>query len=235
MTVEQLFKSREGHFPRLALLVRNQRFQRLLARVTVDEAHNIYTAGLPHYGLDAFRPTWGRLDEIQAILPSAVTWALLSATFPLHIRTTVEKKLLRCGYVYIHVTSNRPNTMYATHEVVDSIENLGNYECFLTKPFDLQKQPHVLIFVDKKDLASQISNHLDGFLPNQFRNRGIVAHYHSQMSQAYLETTHNSFTGSQSDRECRIMVATSGQSVVSILVVLEKSFQTLLGCRLSEC
>lgn len=94
------------------MFVRNLRFQKHIARVVVDEAHNVHTAGLPHYGLDAFRPAWGRLDELKAILPRSVCWTLLSATFPPHIRTTVEKKLLRTSYDGIHVTSNRPNTVF---------------------------------------------------------------------------------------------------------------------------
>lgn len=150
MTVEQLFRSREGHLPRLALLLRNQYFQKHIARVVVDEAHNIYTAGLPHYGLDAFRPAWGRLDELRAILPASVRWAFFSATIPPRIRSCIEKKHLRSGYVSIHITSNQPNTMYAVHEVVHNIDNLRNYECFLVDPFSPDAQPRVLIFVDNK-------------------------------------------------------------------------------------
>lgn len=147
---------REGHFPRLAIFVCNLQFQKHIARVIVDEAHNIHTAGLPHYGLDAFRPAWGRLDELKAILPRSVCWSLLSATFPPHIRATVEKKLLRLGYDSIHVTSNRPNTVYATHEVLNNIDDLQNYECFIASPFLVQSQPRVLIFVDKTELACQM-------------------------------------------------------------------------------
>ncbi|KAH8981064.1 P-loop containing nucleoside triphosphate hydrolase protein [Lactarius akahatsu] len=174
VTVEQLFKSREGHLPRLALLLRNRSFQKHLARIVVDEAHNIYTAGLPHYGLDAFCPAWGRLDELRAIFPAS--------------------------YVSIHVSSNRPNTMYATHEVVNSIEDLCNYECFLAVPFSMATQPRVLIFVDNKGLACRISSHLDSCLPPQLRNKGI-----------YLEATHEAFTTPSGT--CRVLVATSSQSV----------------------
>jgi hypothetical protein len=39
--VEQLFKSHEGHLPRLALLLWNHFFQKHIARVVVDEAHKI--------------------------------------------------------------------------------------------------------------------------------------------------------------------------------------------------
>ena len=212
ITVEQLFKSREGHFPRLALLMRNLGFQKHVVRVFVDEAHSIHFAGLAHYGLNAFRPAWGRLDELKAVLPQNVCWTVLSATFPPHVRATVEKKLLRPGYEAINVTSNRPNTVYATHEVINNIEDLRNYNCFLASPFSMKSQPRVLIFVDKKDLACQIAAHMDSSLPTEHRDKGIVRHYHSKMSQKYLQLTHEAFT--EPTGICRVLVATSGQSVV---------------------
>jgi superfamily II DNA helicase RecQ len=135
VTVEQLFKSREGHLPHLAILLRNHSFQKHVACVIVDEAHNIYTAGLPHYGLDTFRPAWGRLGELRAILPSSVPWAFLSATLPPCIRGYIKKNLLKMGCVSIHISSNRPNTTYATHKVINNIDNLCNYECFWQSRF----------------------------------------------------------------------------------------------------
>ena len=213
VTVEQLFKSREGHFPRLYVLIRNQGFQKLISRLNVDEVHHIHTAGLPHNGLGAFRPAWGRLDELRAILPHRVKVGAYSATVTApHILRTVELKLLRPTYVFIHLTSNRPNTMYATHEVKKNIDELSNYDCFLMKPYILEAQPRVLIFVDNKDLACRISNYLDSCLPKELRKKNIVMHYHSQMSEEYLMFAHKCFT--QINGPCRIMVATSGQSVV---------------------
>ena len=44
------------------------------------------------------------------------------------------------------------------------------------------------------------------------RGQGIVMHYHSQMSEHYLQSTHNTFT--TPDGKYRILVSTSGQSVV---------------------
>ncbi|KAH9028011.1 P-loop containing nucleoside triphosphate hydrolase protein [Lactarius hengduanensis] len=229
VTVEQLFKSCEGHL-RLALLLRNRSFQKHLACIVVDEAHNVYMAGLPHYGLDAFRPAWGRLDELQAIFPASVQWAFLSATLPLHIRSCIEKRLLKPGYISIHVSSNHPNTMYATHEVVNSIEDLCNYKCFLAVPFSMAAQPQVLIFVDKKWLACRISSHLDSCLPPRLQNKGIVKHYHSKMSSKYLEATHEAFTTPSGT--CCVLVATSSQVSIFqtskfVLVVLFET-QTIM-------
>ncbi|KAH9032303.1 hypothetical protein EDB85DRAFT_1842126, partial [Lactarius pseudohatsudake] len=53
--LEQLCVS-NGHLPRLARLVaEDQHFLKLIQQVHVDEAHFIYTGGLKHYRLPAFR------------------------------------------------------------------------------------------------------------------------------------------------------------------------------------
>ena len=63
MQPEQLFMN-NGHMPRLVRLVfQNRKFNQLIKRLHVDEAHFIYSAGLYHYGLPAFRSAWGRLGE----------------------------------------------------------------------------------------------------------------------------------------------------------------------------
>jgi superfamily II DNA helicase RecQ len=213
-TVEQLFKTPEGHFPRLAMLVRNKYFQRRIKRIHVDEAHFIHTAGLAHHGGKAFRPAWAQLDELKALLPRSIPWQAISATFPSHILKTVESKILRPNYVSIRTSSNRPNTMYATHCVISRIEECKNYECFLLQPFDLVSQPRVLIFFDDMDLASAVSDHLDCKLPEEYRGKGITRHYHSGMSEQYLRAAHEAFTSE--DGTCKILCATSGESVVSV-------------------
>jgi len=212
VTVEQLFKSREGHLPRLGILLRNSHFQRRVIRIIVDEVHNIHFSGLSHYGLDAFRPAWGRLDELKAILLQKTHWCACLATFTPLALWTVENKVLHSNHVYIHVTSNRPNMIYAMHQVVNSIDDLRNYLCFLMSPFHPGLQPRVLIFVNNKKLAARIASHLDSCLPPTIQNKGIVVHYHSKMSEKYLQNAHDSFI--QEDGACRIMVATSAQSVV---------------------
>ncbi|KAF9537104.1 hypothetical protein CPC08DRAFT_651860, partial [Agrocybe pediades] len=160
----------------------------------------------------AFRPAWGKLGELKKILSNNVRWKAFSATFPPHILETVTKTILKTNYVSIHVTSNRPNTIYATHQVFESIDDARNYECFIHGPvFDFDKQPHVLIFVDNKDHTNLIARHLDSLLPPDYRDRGVVRHYHSGMSERYLRQTHEEFV--KEDGLCRILISTSGQSV----------------------
>ncbi|KAJ7187711.1 hypothetical protein GGX14DRAFT_330175, partial [Mycena pura] len=51
--------------PRLARLMNGHSFAKKIARVHIDEAHFHVTAGLPHYGLSAFRPAWGALNNVS--------------------------------------------------------------------------------------------------------------------------------------------------------------------------
>lgn len=204
----------EGHTPRLGNLLRQRPFQKFVSRVNIDEAHFIYTAGCPLYGLNAFRPAWGRLGDLKALLPNNIHWHLFSATFPEHILAVIKESLLKADYKFIHVTSNRPNVMYATHQVENTIEDLLNYKCFLNDndPFDISEQPHVLIFLDDKALTVKVADYLDSCLPSAQRGKGIIRHYHSSMSRMYLEQAHSAFTSDTGN--CRILVTTSGQSVI---------------------
>ena len=192
VTVKQLFKRPEGHLPRLAVLMRQNQFTRRITRINVDKVHCIHTAGLPQYGLPPSRPAWGKLKILKLLLSSKVPWIGFSAMIPPHIRKTVESHILRPNYISIRYSSNRENTMYATHPVIGSIEDLRNYECFLASPFSPEKQPHILIFVDDKNLTNEITLHLESCLPTQY----------------------------QKDGSCRILGATSGESVVSYLLII---------------
>ncbi|PPQ81297.1 hypothetical protein CVT24_009899 [Panaeolus cyanescens] len=183
-------------------------------RVNIDEAHNIYTAGLALYGRDAFRPAWGRLDEIKAILSNSCSWTAYSATLPPHVLKLAAQKLMRLGYQSVHVTSNRPNTTYVLHQVPDSINDVRLYECFINLKqdlFDATHQPHVLIFVDDKNLCTKIAHHLVSKLPSSYNNDRFAMHYHSQMSEAYLRLAYDEFT--QPHGKCFILVTTSSNSV----------------------
>ncbi|KAG2005988.1 II DNA helicase [Coprinopsis cinerea AmutBmut pab1-1] len=78
------------------------------------------------------------------------------------------EKLLPNNFKHIHVTSNRPNTVYALHQV-DSIENMANYRCFVAHPFSLANQPRVLIFIDDRKLAAKIVTYLKSHVPPKYR------------------------------------------------------------------
>ncbi|EPQ52819.1 hypothetical protein GLOTRDRAFT_46656, partial [Gloeophyllum trabeum ATCC 11539] len=49
----------KGHLPRFARLLQSRAFCKMIKHVHIDEAHHIYTAGLPKHGEKAFRPAYG--------------------------------------------------------------------------------------------------------------------------------------------------------------------------------
>ena len=229
VTVEQLFQTPEGHFPRMAILLRQLTSQSLISQFCVNEAHSFYTAGFALYGLPAFQPSWGKLPELKASLRLSIPWHFFSATFSPHILDLLKEKLLRPGYDIVHITSNRPNIIYASHQVENSIENVCNYECFLQSPFNADSQPHVLIFFDDKKSTTKVEAHLESCLPPQERGKGIIRYYHSSMSKDYLEKVHNNFISPTGTR--KILIATSGESVVSCLSILNKFCVLILVLR----
>jgi hypothetical protein len=69
-----------GHLPRLARIVcQDHSYTRRIKHVYVDEAHNIYTAGLSHHGEEPFRPAYGKLGEFRVLLPKGIPFQMLSA------------------------------------------------------------------------------------------------------------------------------------------------------------
>ena len=224
VTVEQLSKNLQGHLPQLAELVRNRHFQKHIGTINTDEAHFIHTTGVGRYGLPAFRPAWGRLSELKVLLPHSIPWRAMSATLPPHILKTVES-ILRPNYVYIHTTSNRQNTMYATHCIPTTIEDPKNYACFLTKPFNLEAQPRVLIFFDNRTLTLLVADYLESLLPLKLQGKGVVQFYHGIMSDEFLHKAHHDFTAV--DGPCKVLCATTGESVVSSISI--SSITQLIG------
>jgi len=206
-----------GHLPRLARLLRQERtFANKIQRVHVDEAHNIFTAGLSHHGEDAFRPAYGRLAEFRAILPDTVAFQALSATLPPHIYSVVQRELaMRPNHVRITVSTNRPNIVYATSPIVGNLREFHNFDCLVPKDFDpeLTTIPKTLVFHDNKRDATDAARYTNERLPIPLQNIGIVRHYHSDMSVEYLQQTYTDF--SDPDGQCRILHATAGASTVS--------------------
>ncbi|KAJ7434401.1 P-loop containing nucleoside triphosphate hydrolase protein [Mycena latifolia] len=185
---EQL-KMYQGHLPRLARLLNVPRFVKTIARVHVDEAHTHYSAGLAHYGLPPFRPSWGALNEFRLRLPKGTPFQALSGTFPLHIKTAVIEHLnfdLK-SFVSLELSSNRPNIVYATHRIVGSLADFRNLDFLIAIPFT--------------SLVKCIIFHDD---TQQFR------HYHGGMSKDYLTQVFDDF--SKPNGVCKILSATEGAS-----------------------
>ncbi|KAF9045231.1 P-loop containing nucleoside triphosphate hydrolase protein [Panaeolus papilionaceus] len=210
---EQL-TSTNGHTARLARIINeNRAFVKLIKRVHVDEAHFIYTAGLPHYGLPAFRSAWGGLGDFRVKIGRHIPFHALSGTLPPHIKGAIMDNLLfeRKSLLSIKLTSNRPNITYATHEIARELSDFRNLDFLVPVPYpENWVMPKTLVFYDKIDLATGAAAYLDRRLPLHLQQTGVVCHYHGGMSQEYLTSIYDDF--SKSDGKCKLLHATEGAS-----------------------
>ncbi|KAL1695084.1 P-loop containing nucleoside triphosphate hydrolase protein, partial [Schizophyllum commune] len=189
-TPEQLLQSAEGHYSRLGQLLREPGFRQRVRAIIIDEAHSLYTVGLDLHGIRAFRKVYGRLHEIKALFGTYVPWLALTATAPRNMLKVIEKSILRANYTTIQLSVNRPNLMYACHQVVGSATCFDNFLCFLTRPFNLETQPRVLIAVEDSSQAVQLALFLRQHIPPAYRDKGVVRHQHSNMSPVYGSLAH---------------------------------------------
>ena len=185
--------------------------------VHVDEAHNIFTAGLPHHGEDAFRPAYSHLGEFRAILPEHVVFQALSATFPQHIYDIVQRELLiRPNHLTITLSANRSNIVYATTPIIGNIHDFHNLDFLIpTNYHPPMIIPKTLIFYDSKQDAKDATKYTNARLPQPLQNQGIIRCYYSDMSIEYLQQTYSDFANP--DGQCRILHTTAGASTVSCI------------------
>ena len=210
----------KGHVPRLARLIAEDRhFVKFIRRVHIDEAHFIYTAGLKHYGLPAFRPAWGRLGEFRIKIGSQVPMQALSGTQPPHIKAAMIKSLLfeessdqLCS---IKLTSNRPNIVYATHPIAGKLSDFRNLDFLIPRPYPTGwVLPKTVVFHDSIEQAAEAALYHTRRLPEDMQKRRLIMHYHGAMSAEYLTQVYDDF--SASNGHCRVLHATEGASTVRI-------------------
>ncbi|KAF8825281.1 hypothetical protein HHX47_DHR4000326 [Lentinula edodes] len=210
VTPEQCWRNSAGHLTRWGHMIRQHQFKKRVRYLIIDESHSIPTQGIAQYGLPAFRPAYGRLDELRVLLGPHIVSVALTATAPPHMCKVICAKALRPNHTSIITSSNRANTIYATHTVIGSIDNLENYKCFIQQPFDLSLQPRILIFREHMAATVDLAQYLTSCLPPEYHHLGIIKHYHSGMSPTYLKETHYEFA--RAGGSCRILVATSAES-----------------------
>ena len=196
----------------LARLLNVPQFTKTISRLHIDEAHCHYTVGLPHYGLPAFRPAWGALNELRIRLPKDIPVEALSGTFPPHIKSAIIEHLNfdSSTALYLKLSSNRSNTIYATHPIVGSLSDYRNLNFLVGKPYT--KPLKVVVYHDDTQQCSDAASYVEKLLPPELQGKGIVRHYHGGMSKEYLMQVFDDF--SNKDGVCRILHATEGASTV---------------------
>ncbi|KAJ7494091.1 P-loop containing nucleoside triphosphate hydrolase protein [Mycena latifolia] len=204
------FALHHGHLPRLARLLHDHKFVSRVARVSVDECHNIRQVGSTINGRKAFRPAYGALPQLRLKLSKSTAWTFLSATVPDYIYNHIHQTLaIGPSPTIIRVSINRPNLIYATHTLVGGRNNMHNLDLIIPPDFHPpMRLPKLVIFHGNKAETAIARQHIDSRLPQELQNLGIVRHYHADMSREYLEDVYSSFA--DPDGTTLILNATAG-------------------------
>ncbi|KAK7034169.1 P-loop containing nucleoside triphosphate hydrolase protein [Favolaschia claudopus] len=207
ITQPEQLRIHNGHLPRLAKLLNDRHFVCTVSRVNVDEAHFIYTAGLPLYGVPAFRPSWGALNLLRLRLGKGTPLLAMSATLPPHIKCAVVRNLNfdPSTMLSLELPTSRPNIIYSTHRIVGSLSEYRNLD------FLVSETPRkTLVFHDNTQQCSDSRAHQNKLLSTDIQKNGLIQHYHAGMSKAYLKQVFDDFA--KEDGACEILHTTEGLS-----------------------
>lgn len=178
--------------------------------VNIDEAHFMYTAGEPKYGLPAFRPAWGELAGVRTHL-SGVPFLAMSGTLPPHVKACVQELLTPTALV-IELTSNWSNLIYTAYPITGAFNNWKNLDFVIPYQYNPHERPRkkIIIYVDQTQSTVNVANYLETLLPFHLQRQGLIREYHSKMSLNYLVDAYNDF--SDPDGQCNWLISTEGAS-----------------------
>ncbi|KAJ7498265.1 P-loop containing nucleoside triphosphate hydrolase protein [Mycena galericulata] len=214
----------QGHIPRFAKLLRDQKWVKKIRLLQIDEAHFIVTAGQAKGKETAFRPAFSNLGErLRVHLPSTTPCAAYSASMPKRVMDVVMKTLRMnpTNTVTVALSTNRPNLVYATIPMIGTIDNLSNLNFLAPQPFPANYVlPLSIIFVDNKKKTSIIARNLNSRLPPELAASKPFQKFHSGMSKQYLEDTAARFRSGEVRGLVATQCASNGFDVPNIRLVV---------------
>ncbi|KAJ7663217.1 P-loop containing nucleoside triphosphate hydrolase protein [Mycena polygramma] len=214
----------QGHIPRFAKLLRNQKWVKRIRLLQIDEAHFIVTTGQAKGKETAFRPAFSNLGErLRVHLPSTTPCAAYSASMPKRVMDVVAKTLRMdpTNMVTVELSTNRPNLVYATIPMIGTINNLSNLDFLAPQPFPANYiLPLCIIFIDDKKKTSVIARDLNSRLPPALAESRPFRKFHSGMSKQYLEDTARRFRSGEIRGLVATQCASNGFDVPNIRLIV---------------
>ncbi|KDQ06676.1 hypothetical protein BOTBODRAFT_49263 [Botryobasidium botryosum FD-172 SS1] len=144
------------------------------AKIIVDEAHCICLWG------PKFRPCWGRLGEIQSLVPFRVPFLLATATATPSMITEMTKSVhMRAGYLFVNLGNFRPNLVWEV-EIMKERSTLQEQVGFLipenSSLANFLVDECVLLYVNSRAAAHKLAYALCKLLPSTMRHTVEIFH-----------------------------------------------------------
>ncbi|KDQ05592.1 hypothetical protein BOTBODRAFT_91757, partial [Botryobasidium botryosum FD-172 SS1] len=141
----------------------------------VDEAHLIAL-----WGQD-FRPHWGRIGEVQSLVPSRVPITLASATAPDPILTVMKKSvhITDSNHLFVNIGNFRPNLVWEAR-VMRERASLSERLAFMVpenpSPANFFPNECALVYVNTRTDACEVLDAIRKRLPAELRPMVQVFH-----------------------------------------------------------
>lgn len=191
-------------------LVASPEFQTLWGLVAVDEVHCIIHWGTGKDGQKAFRPAWGRIHEIKALVPSNVPWLLTTATLATYeIPLICASLLLPDDIKIMNLGNNRPEIFYKCCQIEESMKTFADLTDLVIPKGD-EPLRSTMVFFDDRVTLHQVHEQFWKILPAPFREQ--VATFHALRSEASKKEIMQKFR----EGEIRVLLCTEAAGMVRI-------------------
>jgi superfamily II DNA helicase RecQ len=175
--------------------------------VFVDEAHCV-----SHWGAD-FRKKYGTLGMVRSFLPSGTSVVAASATLTDRVRRDVLQKLqFSHEFVDIDIGNDRPNVIQIVRIMEHAMNTFHDIDFIVPdgtqQPEDI---PKAFIYYDDINGGADMCGHLNGRVPVELRDDGLIRPYNAAMSREYRDDVMCLFRAGI----VRVLVCTDAAGMVS--------------------
>ena len=120
-----------------------------------------YTKG---FSSKDFRPSFGQLAEIRALVPPGTPYMACTATASRSVRIDIIEKLEMMGCVHISASPDRPNIFYGVRVRTDIEKDF--HELTLSLKNNLINTPRVIVYCQSLTMCSDLYAHFHDVLGN---------------------------------------------------------------------
>lgn len=169
--------------------------------------------GFAKNGKKAFRPAWGRIHEVKALIPSSVPWLMVTATLATYEIPIIRFSLLLPENIKItNLGNNRPQIFYRCQPMSEQMKTFGDITA-LVIPKSGEPLRSTMIFFDDRATPHQVHEQICKLLEPTLHHQ--VAVFHSLRSEPAKKEVMRKFRNG----DIRILLCTEAAGMVRVIAL----------------
>lgn len=156
-------------------LVASSSFHELWGLVVVDEAHCIIQWGVTHGIHPPFRPAWGKIGEVRALLSKSIPMLATTATLQVEEVPVIERLLYMGPEMYfLNLGNNRLEIFMEMREMKHNMLGMKDLLTLVVPKSGPLKS--TMVFFDNRELLHRVHDHIEAILPDSLKKAVRVYH-----------------------------------------------------------